>query len=164
MAAPKRAPVTTHDLQGFKYLRVRGPLLDHLHAAGTERDRAGNRQLFSDQYATLLLWYCFSPIVTSLRSLQQVTTLAKVQARFGMRPTALGTLSDAAQVFDAALRQEVIVALGRRIPTGLNLSFEPSFALSWGNPNRGDLPWHISTRDPVPMPSSAIARRSRCLR
>jgi hypothetical protein len=116
MAAPKRAPVTTHDLQGFKYFRVLGPLLDHLHAAGTERDRAGNRQLFYDQYATLLLLYFFSPIVTSLRSLQQATTLAKVQARFGLRPTALGTLSEAAQVFDAALLQDVIAALGRRIP------------------------------------------------
>lgn len=116
MAAPKRALVTTHDLQGFKYFRVLGPLLDHLHAAGTERDRASNRQLFYDQYATLLLLYFFSPIVTSLRGLQQATTLAKVQARVGIRPTALGTLSEAAQVFDAALLQEVIAALGRRIP------------------------------------------------
>jgi DDE family transposase len=48
MAAPKRAPVTTHDLQGFKYFRVLGPLLDHWHAAGTTRDRVGNRQLVSD--------------------------------------------------------------------------------------------------------------------
>jgi hypothetical protein len=116
MAAPKRAPVPTHDLQGFKDFRVLGPLLDHLHAAGTERDRAGNRQLFYDQYATLLLWSFLSPIVTSLRSLQQATTWAKVQARFGIRPTALGTLSAAAQVFAAALGQAVIAALGRRIP------------------------------------------------
>jgi hypothetical protein len=79
MAAPRRTPVTSHDLQGFKYFRLLGPLLDHLHAAGTERDRAGNRQLFYDQYATLLLLYFFSPIVTSLRGLQQTTTLATVQ-------------------------------------------------------------------------------------
>jgi hypothetical protein len=85
-------------------------------AAGTERDRAGSRQLFYDQHATLLLLYFLSPMVTSLRSLQQATTLANVQARFGIRPTALGPLSEAAQVFDAALRQEVMAALGRRIP------------------------------------------------
>jgi hypothetical protein len=48
MAAPKRAPVTTLALQGCKYFRVLGPLLDHWHAAGTTRDRAGNRQLVSD--------------------------------------------------------------------------------------------------------------------
>jgi len=116
MAAPKRAPVTAHDLQGFKYFRLLGPLLDHLHTAGTERDRAGNRQLFYDQYATLLLLYFFSPIVTSLRGLQQATTLAKVQQRCDIRPTALGTLSEAAQVFDAALLYDIIGELGRRIP------------------------------------------------
>jgi hypothetical protein len=38
-------------LQGFKYIRLLGPLLDHLHRAATERDRAGNRQLFYDQEA-----------------------------------------------------------------------------------------------------------------
>lgn len=117
MAAQKRAPVTAHDLQGVKYFRLLGPLLDHLHAAGTERDRAGNRQLFYDQYATLLLLYFFSPTVTSLRGLQQATTLAKVQARFGIRPTALGSLSEAAQVFDATLLHEVIRELARRMPS-----------------------------------------------
>jgi hypothetical protein len=48
MAAPKRALVTTLALQGCKYFRVLGPLLDHWHAAGTTRDRVGNRQLVSD--------------------------------------------------------------------------------------------------------------------
>jgi len=116
MAAPKRAPVTEQDLHGVTYLRLLGPLLAHLHAAGTERDRAGNRQLFDDQDATLLLLSCLSPMVTSLRGLQQATTLAKVQPRFGLRPTSLGALSEAAQVCDAALLQAVIAELGHRIP------------------------------------------------
>ena len=38
------APVTAQDLQGFQSFRLLGPLFDHLHTAGTERDRAGNRQ------------------------------------------------------------------------------------------------------------------------
>ena len=42
-------------LQGFKYFRLLGPLFDPLHRAATERDRAGNRHLFYDQYASLLL-------------------------------------------------------------------------------------------------------------
>ena len=41
-------------LPGCKYFRLLGPLLDHLHLAATERDRAGNRQLFSEQYASWL--------------------------------------------------------------------------------------------------------------
>ena len=39
-------------LQGFKYFRLLGPLFDHLRLAATERDRAGNRPLFDDQYAS----------------------------------------------------------------------------------------------------------------
>ena len=76
-------------LQGFKYFRLLGPLFDHLHHAATERDRAGNRQLFYDQYASLLLLYFFNPVVTSLRGLQQTTTLATVQERLGVRQTSL---------------------------------------------------------------------------
>ena len=39
-------------LQEFKYFRLLGPLFDHLHRAAPERDRAGNRHLFYDQYAS----------------------------------------------------------------------------------------------------------------
>jgi hypothetical protein len=90
-------------------------LFDHLHTAGTARDRAGNRQLFYDQYATLLLLYFFNPTVTSLRGLQQMTTFAHVQARFGIRRTSLGALSEAASVFDAALLHAVLTALGAQL-------------------------------------------------
>jgi Transposase DDE domain len=102
-------------LQGFKYFRLLGPLFDHLHLVATERDRAGNRHLFYDQYATLLLVYFFNPTVTSLRGLQQTTTLATVQQRLGIRRTSLGALSEAAQVFDAALLHEVLTALGAQL-------------------------------------------------
>lgn len=110
-AATKRVPVTARALHGCKDLRLLGPLLAHLHTAGTERDHAGHRQLFYDPYATLLLGYVCSSIVTSLRGLQQ-TTLATVQCRFGVRPMSLGALSEAAQVFDAALLQAVIRGVG----------------------------------------------------
>jgi len=102
-------------LQGFKYFRLLGPLFDHLHRAATERDRAGNRQLFYDQYASLLLLYFFNPVVTSLRGLQQTTTLAKVQERLGVHSTSLSALSEAAYVFDAALLHAVLTTLGARL-------------------------------------------------
>src|SRR5882724_2568073 len=79
--AAGKAPTAV--VQGCKYVRLVGTLLQTLHEAGTERDRAGNRQLFYDQYATLLLLYFFTPTVTSLRGVEQTTTLAQVQARFG---------------------------------------------------------------------------------
>src|SRR5437667_3150274 len=107
-------------LQGFKYFRLLGPLFDHLRLAATERDRAGNRQLFYDQYATLLLLYFFNPTVTSLRGLQQLTTFAHVQAQFGLRRTSLGALSEAASVFDAALLHAVLTALSGQLQPHLS--------------------------------------------
>src|SRR5262245_20482900 len=115
-------------LQGFKYFRLLGPLFDHLHRAATERDRAGNRQLFYDQYASLLLLYFFNPVVTSLRGLQQTTTLATVQARLGIRPTSLSALSEAASVFDAALLHEVLTTLGARLRPHLPLAEQAALA------------------------------------
>jgi hypothetical protein len=49
--------------------------------------------------------YCVTPTGTSLRGVQQLRTRAKGQPCWGIRRTALGALSEAAPVFDAALRQ-----------------------------------------------------------
>ena len=115
-------------LQGFKYFRLLGPLFDHLRLAATERDRAGNRQLFYDQYASLLLLYFFNPVVTSLRGLQQTTTLAKVQERLGVHPTSLSGLSEAAYVFDATLLHEVLRTLGAHLRPQLPLTEQAALA------------------------------------
>lgn len=113
LCLPPSLPEET--LQGCKYFRLLGPLFDHLHRAATERDRAGNRQLFYDQYASVLLLDFFNPVVTSLRGLQQTTTLATVQARLGIRPTSLSALREAAYVFDAALLHAILTTLGARL-------------------------------------------------
>jgi Transposase DDE domain len=102
---------------GFKYLRLVGSLVQALHAVGTARDRAGNRQLFYDQYATLLLLYFFTPPVTSLRGIQQVREWTKVQERWGVPRRALSTLSEASTVFDAAPLQDVISELALQART-----------------------------------------------
>jgi hypothetical protein len=98
-------------VSGFKYLRLVGSLLQALHDVGTARDRAGNRQLFYDQYATLRLLYFFTPPVTSLRGIQQVSELTKGQERWGVPRIALSTLSEASTVFDAAPLPDVISEL-----------------------------------------------------
>ena len=51
---------------------------------GTQRDKAGNRDLHMDQYCSLILFWFFSPIVDSLRGLQQAGTLDKVRKHFGV--------------------------------------------------------------------------------
>lgn len=116
MARKQRPEVTEEKLQGFKYFKILGPLLESLHTVGTQRDKAQNRQLHFDQYGALLLLYFFNPILTSLRGIQQASHLEKVQKKLGCRGTSLGSLSEAASVFDAQHLEEIITELAARIP------------------------------------------------
>jgi len=116
MARKERPKITEEKLQGFKYFKILRPLLESLHQVGTQRDKAQNRQLFFDQYGGLLLLYFFNPILTSLRGIQQASHLEKVQKKLGCRGTSLGSLSEAANVFDARKLEEIIAELAARIP------------------------------------------------
>ncbi len=114
MAQKRRPTVTDKDLKGFKYFQLVLPLLERLQDHGTARDRAGNRQLFYDQYVGLLLLYFFNPIVSGIRSLQQASSLDKVQKLLGLRRTSLGSLSEATGVFSAAPLREIVRELAEK--------------------------------------------------
>jgi len=103
MSYPKRPTIAAEDLEGFKYFKKITRLLERLHNAGGQRDRAGNRQLFMDQYLALLLLHLFNPVCQSLRGLQQASELQKVQRLLGVGRASLGSLAEAARVFDADL-------------------------------------------------------------
>src|SRR5919197_4667815 len=96
MAAPPSPSMTEETLQGLKYFRVLAPLLAPLRPVGTARDRAGNRQLFYEQSASLLWLDFVHPVGTRVRGLHQTTTLAKVQARLRGHQTSLRPRSAAA--------------------------------------------------------------------
>jgi hypothetical protein len=115
MARKPKPPVAAKDLQGFKYFALVMPLLARLREAGTGRDKAGNRELFFDQYAALLLLYFFNPILTSLNGLQQASGLGKVQGVIGGGRASKGSLSEAQGVFDASLLEGIIAELGQRV-------------------------------------------------
>src|SRR5437762_7807923 len=104
------------DLAGFKYLDRLLPLLGRLHDVGCARDRAGNRRLHYDQYCLLVLLTLFNPVPRSLRALQQASTLGKVQRRLGCPRTSLGSLSEAAAVFDPARPEGIIGGLLNEVP------------------------------------------------
>ena len=106
---------TEQNLKAFKYFDLLQPLLEKLHDAGTERDRAGNRVLFYDQYASMILLYFFNPVLTSLRGIQQASGFRKVQRELGVAKTSLGSLSEAARVFDAQLLHPIIRELGDQL-------------------------------------------------
>jgi hypothetical protein len=92
-------------------------LIEQLHDVGTERDRAGNRKLFCDQYLAFLLLYFFTPALTSMRALQEATNWEKTRRKLGIERTSLGSLSEAARVFDAdALGPIVAELVARALP------------------------------------------------
>lgn len=101
-------------LQGVKYFRLLGPLLERLALAGTERDRSRRREWFFDHHASLVLLYFFNATVTSLRGLQRMSELDHLQKRLGVPRVSLGTLSEAARVFDAAALAPIVDELARR--------------------------------------------------
>jgi len=103
--------IRERDVQGVKYLDRVLPLLHRLREAGCERDKAGNRDLHMDQYCALILLFMFSPVVDSLRSIQRVSELAKVQKLLGCGRASLGSLSESVRVFDPELLQDIIAEL-----------------------------------------------------
>ena len=111
----KRHDLEEHELQGFKYFKAISSMLEALHGAGCQRDRAGNRDLHMDQYLSLLLLYMFNPLCTSLRSLQQASELTKVQRKLGVPRASLGSLSEASTVFNSDLMLEIIDQLGDQL-------------------------------------------------
>ena len=111
----KQPEIRERDIVGLKFLQKLLPLLDRLHGVGCARDTAGNRNLFFDQYCLLHLLYFFNPVVTSLRGLQQASELKKVQRLLGCPRTSLGSLSEAATVFDPSGLKEIIAELGSQL-------------------------------------------------
>jgi hypothetical protein len=111
----EREPIREEDVQGLKYFRKLWPLLERLHEVGCDRDKAGNRELFMDQYCGLVLLFMFNPYLRSLRALQQASELKNVQRKLRCGRTSLGSLSEATDVFDPERLREIIGALGREV-------------------------------------------------
>lgn len=125
----KRKEIQDHELKGFKYFTAITKMLEGLHDAGCQRDKAGNRNLHMDQYTSLILLYMFNPICTSLRSIQQVSELKKVQKSFGAARASLGSLSESATVFDSELLKKIIQELSTKLD---NVTSIPGFDNSKG--------------------------------
>jgi hypothetical protein len=116
VARKRREDIQEEDLQGFKHFKLLMPVLEKLHPHGCARDSAGNRKLHYDQYTALILLYFFNPIVSSLRGIQQTSELKKVQRMLNCPRASLGSLSEAARVFDADLLRGLIGELIDKLP------------------------------------------------
>ena len=103
------------DVCGLKHFRRLWPLLARLREVGCRRDKAGNRELFMDQYCGLVLLFLFSPCLRSLRALQQASALNKVQKILGCGRASLGSLSEATDVFDPERLRAIIAELAAEV-------------------------------------------------
>jgi hypothetical protein len=115
MARKRRPKIAEEDLGGFRFISKLLRLLTPLHDCQCQRDRGRNRKLHFDQYTALLLLYFFNPIVTSLRGLNQASELKNVQRKLGCRRASLGSLSEAAAVFDPDLLIGIIGDLADKL-------------------------------------------------
>ena len=109
--------LTEKDIVGLKYFDQLLPLFQRLHHEGCQRDKAGNRDLHYDQYCLMVLMFLFNPICSSLRALQQASELKNVQKKLGCERAALGSLSEAATIFDPERLVEIIQELSGRLPS-----------------------------------------------
>src|SRR6267142_6611313 len=108
MPRPFQRPLIGKRVRGLMYFKQLKPHLARLHRIATERDRAGNRKLFYDQYVGLLLLFFFNPTFRSLRGLQRASCMAKIRKKLKCSRTSLGALSEAARVFDAEALQSIV--------------------------------------------------------
>jgi len=116
MSRARKPPVERQQVRGIKHLRQITSLLQRLHNDATGRDRAHNRQLFFDQYASLVLLAMFSPAIDSLRAIGQASATDKVRKLLGCSSRAsLGSLSEAARVFDPSLLLQVVGELSQQL-------------------------------------------------
>jgi hypothetical protein len=102
------AVITDDQLQGLKYFKRLLPLLSSLHEVGCQRDTAGNRTLFFDDYCKLVLLYLFNPLIGSVRMLQDASALPEVAKTLGIKRFSLGSFSEAPAVFDPQKLKAII--------------------------------------------------------
>ena len=113
----RKKRINAGEITGLKYFDQLAPLMERLQDVGTSRDKAGNRDLFMDQYCMLVLLFLFNPVVDSLRGIQRASELGKVQKKLGCPRVSLGSLSEATDVFDPARLREIVSELESRVTT-----------------------------------------------
>jgi hypothetical protein len=123
-ARATREPIREEDVEGLKYFRKLWPLFERLREVGCKRDKAGNRELFMDQYCGLVLLFMFNPCLRSLRALQQASELKNVQRKLGCGRASLGSLSEATDVFDPQRLREIIAQLAAQVHQTRNVAGE----------------------------------------
>lgn len=107
----RKPTIKPRDVQGAKYLTQILDLLRPLH----EHRPDPKRMLHYDELCAWLLLYFFTPILTSLRGLQQASMLEQIQRQLKLPRFSLGSFSESAAIFDPELLAPIIEQIGQRL-------------------------------------------------
>jgi len=112
MAGKRKPELRESDISGAKYLRAFEELLSPLMDVPVH----GNRDYQFHHHVGLLLLYFFTPVLTSLRALQQATGLQRVQRILGIKRTSLSAMSASANhIFDPAALRPILEHVSAQI-------------------------------------------------
>lgn len=107
----KKPKITPNQIRGAKYLRN---ILDLLRPLHLHRDDP-KRTLHYDEYAAFLLLYFFTPVLDSMRGLQQASNFRILKQKLNLRRFSLGSFSEAGSVFDPELLCPIIEELAEKV-------------------------------------------------
>ena len=104
----RRKTIKDSDVQGGKFLgpimRVLAPLREHCPDP--------KRKLHYDEYCAWLLLYFFTPVLDSMRGLQQASNIKTLRKRMKLPRFSLGSFSEASNLFDPELLAPIIEEIG----------------------------------------------------
>lgn len=106
-----KAKIRASDVQGAKYLTEIIELLRPLHPHCADP----KRELHFDEYCAWLLLYFFTPVIDSMRGLQQASEFETIRRKLALPRFSLGSFSEAGTVFDPDLLVPIMEQIGERL-------------------------------------------------
>jgi hypothetical protein len=110
-----KASLTEKDIVCLGHLKRVFTLLDGLREVGCDRDRAGNRRLFFDDYVKLVLLYVWNPAIQSMHDLQEAVGLPNVAKALGIKRFSAGSFSESVRLFDPQRLKPILAELTGRL-------------------------------------------------
>jgi hypothetical protein len=106
-----KAKIASGDVQGSRLLAQIMTMLAPLHDHCPEP----KRKLHYDEFCAWLLIYFFTPVLDSMRGLQQASDIESLRQRLKLPRFSLGSFSEAATVFDPQLLAAIIEMMGQSL-------------------------------------------------